>query len=485
MIQLRPYQEDAVSESRQLMRAGIRRFILCGPTGSGKTFMFCYMAALAVANSKRVLIVSDRIELMKQSGGSLSALGVSYYHEIKANHFPALTGQIYVAMVETLARRMKDFRYQALVAGFDVIIFDEAHKQAFNKLFPYIKENTVVIGATATPHREGKQKALSEFYQAIVETIDIPELIAQGYLARPASYGVPVDLSEIRIKGGDYDEGEMGRQFSKNKVYAGVIENYLKITPGRKALSFSASIESSQELTARMQEAGINARHLDSNMGKYERVKALAWFRKTPNAVLNNVGILTTGYDEPEVESIILYRATTSLPLFLQMVGRGSRIAPGKDQFTILDFGENIQRHGFWEQPRQWSLEKPKKKKKLGAAPVKNCPACNALVAVSTRTCAFCGHEWPVTPEEKKERVFAELRRLDPSVVRRRAQGMSVEERAELAKAKIIKPFWVLHQMNDRDEAKEFVRLMGWKPGWWYHNEKRFPNLRRAAQSQS
>lgn len=484
MLKLRPYQQKAINELRAAILAGKRRLILCAPTGAGKTVMFSAMAKSAHDRGKSVLIVSDRIELMKQSGGALNRMGLNPV-EIKAGHTPrTMTGQMYTAMVETLARRMKDARYQRLVHSFDVIVFDEAHKQAFNKLFPYISDKTVVIGATATPYRTGKQKALKEFYDDIIETIDIPALIDQGYLAQPISYGVPVDLSEIRMKGGDYDEGEMGRVFSKNKVFDGVIENYLKLTPGRKALSFSASIESSQELTSRMQEAGVNARHLDSNMGRFERVKTIAWFRRTPDAVLNNVGILTTGFDAPEVEVVILYRATTSLPLFLQMVGRGSRIADGKENFTILDFGENIHRHGFWEQPREWSLEKPKKKKKLGASPVKNCPSCNALVAVAVRTCPYCAHEWPVTPQEKKERQFAELRRLDPKKVRKMARTMTIEEKAEMTKAGLIKPFWVLHNLKDRDEAKEYIRLMGYKPGFWYYNKDRFPNLRGAAQQQ-
>jgi len=456
--------------------------ILCSPTGSGKTFMFSYMVKLANDRGKRALIVSDRIELMKQSGGSLHALGV-IPNEIKAGHFPDLNGQVYVAMVETLSRRMRDTRYQRLMQSFDMIVFDEAHKQAFNKLFKYISDDTVVIGATATPHREGRQKALASFYDELIEVISIRELIDQGFLAEPKSYGVPVDLSQVGMNRGEYDMKSLGNEYSRNKVFEGVIENYKRLTPGKKALAFSPNIASSQELTEKLVGAGINARHLDSNMRPYDRVKTIAWYRKTPDAVLSNVGILTTGFDAPETEAIILYRATTSLPLFLQMVGRGSRIAPGKDGFTILDFGSNIQRFGFWEEHRKWSLEK-KRKKKEGAAPVKNCPECEAILPAAARQCQFCGHEFEFSREQEKEAVYADLKLLTPRERRQMARGKSIEEKAEMAKAGLIKPYWVLHQLRDRGEAEKFVKLMGWKRGWWWHNEKRFPNLRRAAQKQ-
>lgn len=177
MIQLRPYQEQAVRQMREQIKRGKTRLILCSPTGSGKTVIFSYMAHSAYQKGRSVLIVTDRIELLKQSGGALNRLGIIPY-EIKAGHEPVtLTGQVYVAMVETLARRVKDARYQKMMAGFDVVIFDEAHKQAFNKLMPYVGPASVVIGATATPHRQGSQKSLDEFYQDIIEVTTIPELV--------------------------------------------------------------------------------------------------------------------------------------------------------------------------------------------------------------------------------------------------------------------------------------------------------------------
>lgn len=471
-IKLRPYQDKAVEQCREAIRHGKSKMILCSPTGSGKTFIFSYMAMLAIQKGKKVLIVTDRIELMKQTGGSLQALGVDAL-EIKAGHHPDLSGQLYTAMVETLARRMKKKAYQTLLSNFDLIVFDEAHKQTFNKLFEYITEGTVVIGATATPHRKSSQTSLEEFYDTLIDVIQIPELIEQGFLSVPVSYGVPADLSEVKKSRGDYDVNQMGTAFTKNRVFDGVVANYKRLAAGKKALAFSPNIESSQRLTEELQQAGINAKHLDSTMASGERKMILKWLEETPNAVLSNVGILTTGFDCPTIEVIILYRATTSLPLFLQMVGRGSRVTSDKNEFIILDFGDNFYRHSMWEYPREWTLQRPEKSE--GVAPVKNCPECQRIVAASVMECPECGHIFKV--EKKKVKEFAELELLPGYAVRSIAKKKGLEEKAKMTKAGLIKPVWVLHQLRSREQAKEFADLMGYKKGWLWYAEKNFKNL--------
>ena len=157
------------------------------------------------------------------------------------------------------------------------------------------------------------------------------------------------------------------------------------------------------------------------------------------------------------------------------MVGRGSRVTETKNDFTILDFGENIRRHGFWEDDRLWTLQK-KLKKNNQPPPCKNCPNCNALLYISVRVCE-CGHEFEMKKHDQ-EAKFAELRLMNPKLVRAKAKIMTLEELAELSKAKIIKPFWVLHNLTSAVEARKFVKLMGWKEGWLHINRDRFPNLK-------
>ena len=214
-------------------------------------------------------------------------------------------------------------------------------------------------------------------------------------------------------------------------------------------------------------------------MSDEDRRSKLAWLRETPNAILVSVGILTTGFDEPSVETIILYRATTSLPLFLQMAGRGSRVTDTKKRFTILDFGNNVKTHNYWEAERVWSLEK-KPKKKLDVAPVKTCPRCQALVPVGASVCKYCNHTFKRKVEEKDKGEFAHLVLLPKPTLLRTANGMTLAEKARLCKTKgidgkpLIKWAWVLHNMTNIGDAREFIKLMGFKRGWEFHNKTRY-----------
>ena len=476
MIKLRPYQEKAIQETRKMILDGKKKFVFCSPTGSGKTYTFSFLVKSAIAKGKRVLILTHRIELMTQAGGSLANLGLIPVNIEAGKKIGYFSSQLYTAMIETISRRMGKPEYVSFIQSLDLIIIDECHFGNFDKFFHAISPSTVVIGFTATPHREKNQISLDEFYQGLIEVVSIPELIEQGYLSNPLTYGVKMDLSSVAKKGNDYDPDSLGSFMTESKVYEGVIENYKTICPGTKALAFCPNVKSSVKLCEELLEAGLNARHIDASANKQERKKALEWFKNTPNAMLCNVGILTTGFDEPTIETIILYRATKSLPLFLQMVGRGSRVIPGiKEKFTVLDFGNNVREHDFWEAERSWSLKK--KKKKDGSPPVKECKDCGALLPASVMECPYCGYVFPRPVKTKEEAEIAYLQLLTKGQVMKKAERSSLEEQARMAKAKLISPYWVLHKLKSREEAREFVRLMGYKKGWIHMNKDRFKCL--------
>jgi superfamily II DNA or RNA helicase len=488
-ITLRPYQERAINEAKRAIIEGNKRLILCKPTGAGKTITFTAICKSAMEKGSTVLIVTDRTELLMQAGGALNAFGMKP-EQIKPGKEPDfLNPNLYTAMAETLKRRLKkDARYQNLMKRFDIIIFDEAHKQVFNRLFEYISDKTIVIGATATPYRDRGMRPLIEDYDTIIEPVTISSLIDEGYLAYPRTFNNPVDLSQVKMKGRDYDTEAMGREYSRQKVWAGVIENYNRITPGKKALLFASNIKGSIEMCEQLQAAGLPAKHLDGTARNFERTKTLAWYRNTPGAILCNVGLFTTGFDAPETEVVILYRATKSLPLFLQMVGRGSRVVPGKkEEFFILDFGDNTREHGLWETDREWSLHPPKKRsKKQDASPVKECPECQYMMHTAVRSCPECGYEFVKSEEEELEERIAQLVEVPKRERLQIAkQAESLEELAAMAKAKAIKPFWVLHNLIDNyEDADRFRELMGWKKGWWHHNQGRFPHLVRRKKAE-
>lgn len=463
---LRPYQQKIIDSLRKSILNGHKRIALCAPTGSGKTVMFCEMVSAHLKKGGKALIITDRVELLKQAGKDFE-----HIQEIKAGHEPDLTKNLHVAMIETLHRRLD--RYDNYMKSRTMIIIDEAHKTAFNKIFPHISDTCCVIGATATPLRTGKQPAMDEFYTDIVQIIDTPELIEQGFLARAKTYGVDIDLKGVKQKGEDYDTTQMAQKYSENKVYDGVIQNYKRICPNTKAILFASNVQSSKEITLMLNFAGIPAKHLDGSMVDSERKEVLAWFKNIDNGVLCNIGVLTTGFDEPSIEVVILYRATRSLALFLQMVGRGSRVIPGlKDEFTILDMGNNIKTHDFWEKPREWSLEKKKKKDKVGAAPVKICPSCHAMLAVTSKVCTFCNYEYPKESSNKKE--FADLKLLTPPQIWKHANSADIPTKARMAKAKLVKSFRVLHSLETKEEGLAFCNAMGYDPRFPFINRHKF-----------
>jgi superfamily II DNA or RNA helicase len=475
-MELREYQNDCVFKIRTCFLAGKRRVVLCLPTGGGKTAIFSYIVCEAMKRGSSALVVTDRVELLRQANGSFSRFGIEP-ELITAGSKPDLTLSCHVAMAETLSRRAE--KYSNFIKSRDIIIFDEAHRATFDKLFPYVGEKAFVIGATATPHRQGAQAAMDEFYTDIVQAVDTPELIDLGYLAEADTYGIEIDLKGVKKVAGEYDPKALAQRYEDRKVYDGVIENYNRICPGTKALAFCSNIDSAVSLTTQLRNAGLNARHLDSTISDELRRETLQWFKVTPDAMLISVGILTTGFDEPTIETIILYRATTSLPLFLQMVGRGSRTTDTKKRFNILDFGNNVRTHNFWEAERVWSLAK-KPKKKLDAAPVKECPKCHALLPVATPKCKYCGHEFKSKQEEKPQGEFAQLVLLPKPQRLKQAQGMSLEQKARMCKTKgvdgkpLIKWAWVLHNLTDIAEARYFIELMGFKRGWEFHNRERY-----------
>ena len=472
MIQLRPYQQQTISALRSAIKNNHKRIVLCLPTGGGKTIVFMYMVSEHLKRGGKALVVTDRIELLKQSDGALTKLGIEA-DLIDAGSKPDLTHNVHIGMIETISRRAET--YSDFLNSRTLVILDECHLQTFNKLFPYLSDTAIVIGATATPFRDRDQTSLSEYYTDLVEGSTTQELIDLNYLSSADTYGVDVDLTKVKTSGGDYDTDSLGDMYSDNKVYRGVIENYNRLCAGKKALVFASNIKSSKELVAA---AGDGWRHLDSYMPDWERKETLKWFHGTENAVLSNVGILTTGFDCPEVEAIILYRATKSLPLMQQMCGRGSRVTETKKKFLILDFGNNIKRHNFWESTRTWSLEK-KPKGKAGVAPVKTCPKCGGLVPLQVRECTLeiedvpCGYVWP--PPKREDPEIIELKLLDKSAVAKLYhQEQGVEKLAKLCKLKLLNPFAVLHRLKTKEEGIKFVSLMGYKSSFVHVNKKRF-----------
>ena len=460
-MQLRDYQNNLIALLRTSIVSGNRRAVLCAPTGSGKTRIFTHLTNSHIAKGGKVLILTHRSELLKQA-----ASGFAIRPElIRPNENYTLLAPLHIGMVETVTRRINDLK--EFIQSRTLIIIDECHLSNFDKLFPYFPKSAIVLGFTATPYRKGKNiTALSELYQDLIQQIDTPELINLGYLSPARSFGIYIDLTGAKSNGEDYDTKEI---FEKNRIFEGVVDQWQKHTENTKTILFASNVDSSKRVCEEFKQKGYDAKHIDGSMGKIEREAVLSWFANTKSGIICNCGVLSTGYDQPDIKTVILYRATTSLPLFLQMVGRGSRIAEGKTHFNILDFGMNVSRLGMWEDARTWSLEKaPMRSKKKDAAAIKFCQ-CGALIPASSRVCPICGKTFQKTEKE----MIAELQELSKAEVAEMARTMDLAGKAKLCKAKVLNPRALLHRMTDRREALEFVKLLGYS-GSWVHVNKRF-----------
>lgn len=325
------------------------------PTGGGKTVIFSEIARRFLQQyNRKVLVLTHRIELSKQTSQMLTGFGVkntiidSAVKELPTDN----EYDCYVAMVETLNNRLKDKKFNMDYVG--LVIVDEAHYNSFRKLFTYFK-NSHFLGVTATPLSSNIELPMYETYNELVVGEPIQSLIDYGYLAKAVMYGYDVELTSLKLGiNGDYTVASSDELYSRIFMQDLLLQSYVSRSAGKKTLIFNNGINTSLYVYETFKAAGLPIKHLDNRTPEQERKKILSWFKKTPDAILTSVSILTTGFDEPTVETIILNRATRSLTLYFQMIGRGSRRLPEKETFNVIDLGNNAQRFGLWSDPIDW-----------------------------------------------------------------------------------------------------------------------------------
>jgi superfamily II DNA or RNA helicase len=390
---LRPYQETFINNIAASLRSH-KRVVAQLATGGGKTVCFSAICDRFTArNSSDILILVHREELLAQATKAIKLQS----HKVVAGMKSIPHARVYVAMVETAYKRLDKF------TNIGLVIVDECHIGNFTKVIEHFTES-YIIGFTATPLAARKTNPLRNYFQDIVCGIDIPELIEQGYLCPEITYSAKsiVDRAKLKMKAGDFDQAQMAAQYKSPKYIDTTINAYKQHSLGRKTIIFNCNVEHSMAVNQAFQDAGFNSRHLDADSP--DRAEVLQWFANTPDAILNNIGIATTGFDQPDIETVIVNKATASMPLWLQMCGRGARPHDVKLAFTIIDLGGNSITHGLWSSHRNWAdiFHNPKKPSE-GVAPVKTCPQCNALHHTAKKVCDAetlnaifpCGYEFP------------------------------------------------------------------------------------------
>jgi len=351
MIQTaRPYQADALAQIRSHYMDGVRRVLLHLATGGGKTYIFCRVLEGVAKNGKRAIMAVRGKDLVDQASQRLFKEGVEHgclqgtHWNLKPN------AAIQICSVDTLYRRK-------VAPPADLVVIDEAHlatSDGFLWLATQYPE-AFYLPVSATPH---VKKGLRHIAERVVYPTTIRSLIADGFLVRPKYYRPSQpDLSEVKIKNGEYDSDGLSEVMVKRAIVGDIVEHYQSLINGLPTVCFTVSKNHSRTMVDAFNSNGIVAEFVDDATKPKERKLALERLEAGETKVICNVGILTTGVDMPFLRAIIMARPTRSYNLYIQMLGRGTRPYRDKTNFIVLDHANNIEEHGFIENERECNLD--------------------------------------------------------------------------------------------------------------------------------
>jgi DNA repair protein RadD len=388
-------------------------------TGSGKTIIFSeiikrYLTEYAemkigVVSHRQGLVVQSMEKLMEvwPEGYELAGMACASAGKVRVDD------RIVIGTIQTMSRRVFE-------EPFDLIIIDEAHNlPPMNKNSAYRRlilanekgnKNLRIMGVTATPFRLNHgyiygnkcRPGYMNWFQDLNFQAKMNDLVRDGYLApwrAKQPVDIAADLKKIKLKKGEYDDTQLTDLLVKDRHMKSAVEAYQLYGENRKhCLIFAVTIEHAEALRNYFQENGHSAGIVHSKMSKDDREEAINAFREGRTNFLVNVGILTEGWDCPQVDLIIMCRPTKSPGLFVQIIGRGTRKYEGKADVLILDMVNNFREHGDPAEPEvKW-----RKKQKPGESPIKVCPGCKEIIANGYKACPLCGYEFQADEPEKK-----------------------------------------------------------------------------------
>lgn len=342
-MELRPYQREAKEAVFEQWEGGIRKTLLVLPTGCGKTIVFAKITEDCVRNGDRVLILAHRGELLEQAADKIAkATGLKCATEKAEESCLGSWYRITVGSVQSLMRTTRLSRFPE--DYFNTIIIDEAHHcisdsyQRVLKHFPDAK----VLGVTATPDR-GDMKNLGQVFESLAYEYTLPKAIKEGYLSPIKAVTIPlqVDLTGVGVQSGDFKAGDLGTAL--DPYLERIAEEMEKYCREKKTVVFLPLVKTSQKFRDILNAHGFRAAEVNGE--SQDRAEILADYADGKYNVLCNSMLLTEGWDCPDVDCIVVLRPTKVRSLYCQMVGRGTRLAPGKDHLLLLDFLWHTERH--------------------------------------------------------------------------------------------------------------------------------------------
>jgi DNA repair protein RadD len=409
---LRYYQNEAVDDSFEFFSESDGNGLIVCPTGAGKSLIiaeFIRRIFASYANS-RVIVVAHVAELLTQNEAELKDI----WPEAETSFWSASIGEKKHSRI-MFAGIASVYKNAAQMGEVDFLIVDEAHlipSKGFGMYQRFIQElrsyNPMlrVLGASATPFRldhgllvDGGHVFTHHCYE-----VDLRKLVEQKFLSplRPKKPDGQIDMRGVHIKNHEFASGEM--EAAAMRVVDAALNEVCTFGKDRRSwMLFCSGVSHAKAVTDLLVKRGISTRMVTGETPKAERKDIVNSFSKGEFTALVNVNVFTTGFNVSRVDMIALLRATLSASLYVQMLGRGMRLADGKEDCLVLDFGGNIERHGPIDQVR---VRKPGEKED-GVAPMKVCETCDALCATACRVCPDCGAPFPINDDPAHDHTAA------------------------------------------------------------------------------
>ena len=438
MITLRGYQQQVFDDSIKAFANGSKGVCCVLPCRSGKSFVMARMIQGAKGN---VLVLAHRHTLISQHKELLEKLGV-------------LTDKVRVESVFTEASRLGRYDKDSLC----LIIADEGHlseAKSYKKVCEYYNCRRVLF--TATPARlDGKPLTLAD---TLIIGITADELIKQGAISEYDYYApdLEIDTENIDMVAGEYNNGQLTDLMCQSAIYGDVLKYYRQLGENRQAIAYCTSVKHSERTAEMFNENGITAVSIDGSMPIKERNKRMDMFREGKVQILCNCNLISEGVTLPNASVALLLRPTCSLPLFIQQACRV--LTPVEDKkAVIIDYVNNVQRHGLPTDNHEWSLAKTVEKRKQhnedGTLSIRQCSECFRCFKTAPK-CPYCGYEYQVKGRELKAIQDVELKQIQ-AVEKEEQEKQKKKDRIEQGMCKSYQ------ELYDLAKKRGYKNPSGW-----------------------
>jgi len=396
-IILRDYQNDLITDTKSSLQAGNKRIILQSHVGSGKTIVASEIVRMAAEKLNRVLFLAPRRQLIYQAAQTFEDYGIRC-GMIMAGERKSPSALVQVASFDTITARVGTGRMELPEAA--LVIVDEAHLCVSPARIKVLNHYKTVIGMTATPAL-ANGKGMGFFYQDIVESLTMKQMVDGGHLV-PMRYfvGTAPDLSTVKLNAdGDYIEKQLAEVNDDPKLIGDIFKNWKRIAGDKCTLVFAVNRKHAVHLHDEWQSHGIKTEYIDGDTPSDEREQIKANVASGKTQVIVNIGVLVAGVNWPRFDCVVIARQTRNIASWIQMIGRGSRLYPGKKETIVIYHGSNYEELGRIDDDIEWSLDDKDtvKERKQKAQQEKKEPReikciCGAIFRAS-RICPACGHE--------------------------------------------------------------------------------------------